>query len=170
VAGIHDLHIWPMSTTEIALTCHLIMPSGHPGDVFIYQMAESTGVYLMHNVKTMPVRSGAKRIRNTATLNKLISEYAPSWAGGTAPHCGTSTVPSSSSPLRITSRQRSKRLSKSCCTSLKFDQPADMTDGGTLIVSSASVRATRSQPRTANGFGSVDRTRKQLAGRSPPAY
>jgi cobalt-zinc-cadmium efflux system protein len=32
VAQVHDLHIWPMSTTERALTCHLIMPGGHPGD------------------------------------------------------------------------------------------------------------------------------------------
>jgi cobalt-zinc-cadmium efflux system protein len=35
VASIHDLHIWPMSTTETALTCHLVMPGGHPGDAFI---------------------------------------------------------------------------------------------------------------------------------------
>ena len=34
VAAIHDLHIWPMSTTETALTCHLVMPAGHPGDRF----------------------------------------------------------------------------------------------------------------------------------------
>lgn len=32
VCALHDLHIWPMSTTETALTCHLIIPSGHPGD------------------------------------------------------------------------------------------------------------------------------------------
>jgi cobalt-zinc-cadmium efflux system protein len=35
VASIHDLHIWPMSTTENALTCHLVMPGGHPGDAFL---------------------------------------------------------------------------------------------------------------------------------------
>jgi cobalt-zinc-cadmium efflux system protein len=35
VVSIHDLHIWPMSTTETALTCHLVMPAGHPGDAFI---------------------------------------------------------------------------------------------------------------------------------------
>jgi cobalt-zinc-cadmium efflux system protein len=32
VAALHDLHIWGMSTTETALTCHLVMPDGHPGD------------------------------------------------------------------------------------------------------------------------------------------
>ena len=32
VQEIHDLHIWSMSTTETALTAHLLMPGGHPGD------------------------------------------------------------------------------------------------------------------------------------------
>src|SRR5262249_32155953 len=35
VAGVHDLHIWPLSTTENALTAHLVCPSGHPGDEFL---------------------------------------------------------------------------------------------------------------------------------------
>lgn len=37
VVSIHDLHIWPMSTTETALTAHLVMPSGHPGDHFLVE-------------------------------------------------------------------------------------------------------------------------------------
>jgi cobalt-zinc-cadmium efflux system protein len=32
VAEVHDLHIWAMSTTENALTAHLVYPSGFPGD------------------------------------------------------------------------------------------------------------------------------------------
>ncbi|WP_024276273.1 cation diffusion facilitator family transporter [Hyphomicrobium sp. 802] len=40
VVSIHDLHIWPMSTTETALTCHLVMPDGHPGDAFIVMAAK----------------------------------------------------------------------------------------------------------------------------------
>jgi cobalt-zinc-cadmium efflux system protein len=35
VEAIHDLHIWAMSTTETALSCHLVMPKGHPGDDFL---------------------------------------------------------------------------------------------------------------------------------------
>ena len=40
VAEVHDLHIWGISTTEIALTAHLIMPGGHPGDQFMAQIAK----------------------------------------------------------------------------------------------------------------------------------
>jgi cobalt-zinc-cadmium efflux system protein len=39
VESIHDLHIWAMSTTENALTCHLVMPKGHPGDAFIARVS-----------------------------------------------------------------------------------------------------------------------------------
>jgi cobalt-zinc-cadmium efflux system protein len=40
VAQVHDLHIWPMSTTETALTCHLVMPAGHPGDHVLAHLAQ----------------------------------------------------------------------------------------------------------------------------------
>jgi cobalt-zinc-cadmium efflux system protein len=40
VSRVHDLHIWPLSTTQTALTCHLVMPDGHPGDNFTSRIAE----------------------------------------------------------------------------------------------------------------------------------
>jgi cobalt-zinc-cadmium efflux system protein len=40
VSALHDLHIWGMSTTETALTCHLIMPGGHPGDAALSRIAD----------------------------------------------------------------------------------------------------------------------------------
>jgi cobalt-zinc-cadmium efflux system protein len=40
VVQVHDLHIWPMSTTETALTCHLVMPEGHPGDRVLAHLAQ----------------------------------------------------------------------------------------------------------------------------------
>lgn len=39
VTAVHDLHIWPMSTTEAALTAHLVMPAGCPGDDFLHHLA-----------------------------------------------------------------------------------------------------------------------------------
>ncbi len=40
VTRVHDLHIWPMSTTDVALTCHLVMPDGCPGDTFLHEASE----------------------------------------------------------------------------------------------------------------------------------
>jgi cobalt-zinc-cadmium efflux system protein len=38
VAAVADLHIWAMSTTETALTAHLVMPSG-PSENFVSDLA-----------------------------------------------------------------------------------------------------------------------------------
>ncbi|WP_321324897.1 cation diffusion facilitator family transporter [uncultured Parasphingorhabdus sp.] len=35
VETVHDLHIWPMSTSETAMTAHLVLPGGHPGRGFL---------------------------------------------------------------------------------------------------------------------------------------
>ena len=40
VTGLHDLHVWSLSTTETAMTCHLVMPGGHPGDEMLHGVAE----------------------------------------------------------------------------------------------------------------------------------
>ncbi|MEO9617224.1 MAG: cation diffusion facilitator family transporter [Parasphingorhabdus sp.] len=35
VQAVHDLHVWPMSTSETAMTAHLVLPDGHPGRGFL---------------------------------------------------------------------------------------------------------------------------------------
>ena len=37
VARVHDLHIWAMGTSQIALTAHLVMPEGQAGDAFLQE-------------------------------------------------------------------------------------------------------------------------------------
>jgi cobalt-zinc-cadmium efflux system protein len=39
VSDLHDLHVWPLGTSDVALTCHLVMPAGHPGDAFLIETA-----------------------------------------------------------------------------------------------------------------------------------
>ena len=39
VIAVQDLHVWGMSTTETALTAHLLMPGGHPDDAFFNEVA-----------------------------------------------------------------------------------------------------------------------------------
>ena len=49
VSAVHDLHIWGMSTTESALTAHLVMPGGAPGDLFLrglaHELEERFGIH-----------------------------------------------------------------------------------------------------------------------------
>ncbi len=39
VSRVHHVHVWGMSTNEVALTAHLVMPGGHPGNAFFKQAA-----------------------------------------------------------------------------------------------------------------------------------
>lgn len=40
VTAVHDLHIWPLSTTRIALTVHLEMPDGSGSDEFLHRVCD----------------------------------------------------------------------------------------------------------------------------------
>ncbi len=58
VASIHDLHIWAMSTTQTALTAHLVMPAGYPGDAAVDAItAELKAQYAIHHC-TLQVEMG----------------------------------------------------------------------------------------------------------------
>ena len=41
VASLHDLHIWPVGTASVALTAHLVMDAGHPGNAFLAETADA---------------------------------------------------------------------------------------------------------------------------------
>jgi cobalt-zinc-cadmium efflux system protein len=60
VAAVHDLHIWPMSTTETALTAHLEVPQGHPGDHFLQALAHELEHRFGIGHTTIQVETGAQ--------------------------------------------------------------------------------------------------------------
>jgi cobalt-zinc-cadmium efflux system protein len=40
VARVHDLHVWAMGTSDIAMTAHLVMPQGDANDAFLQHATE----------------------------------------------------------------------------------------------------------------------------------
>ncbi len=51
VSAVHDLHIWPMSTTETALTAHLVMPDGHDAAIGQDNFLSKIASELAHNYR-----------------------------------------------------------------------------------------------------------------------
>ena len=60
VTGLHALHVWPISTTETALTAHLVMPDGHPGDDFLMHAAHGLRDRFGIGHVTLQVETGAR--------------------------------------------------------------------------------------------------------------
>jgi len=58
VTDIHDLHIWGMSTTETALTVHLVMPDGYPGDTVMDDITHTLKERFSIHHSTLQVEQG----------------------------------------------------------------------------------------------------------------
>ncbi len=58
VTDIHDLHIWGMSTTETALTVHLVMPKGYPGDTFLDEVIQTLETRFLIHHSTLQIEQG----------------------------------------------------------------------------------------------------------------
>jgi len=59
VTDVHDLHIWGMSTTETALTSHLVMPTS-PTDQFLEQVATALRQKFRIHHPTLQIESGQR--------------------------------------------------------------------------------------------------------------
>lgn len=62
VKEIHDLHIWAISTTGVALSAHLIMPAGHPGDEFIQRVTYELESKFRINHTTLQIELGDSEV------------------------------------------------------------------------------------------------------------
>ena len=58
VTEVHDLHIWGMSTTEAALTVHLVMPGGYPTDAFRNTIIEQLRSHFQIGHATIQIELG----------------------------------------------------------------------------------------------------------------
>lgn len=58
VSQVHDLHIWAMSTTETALTVHLVIPEGYPGDAFLSQVCKELHDHFGIEHSTIQIETG----------------------------------------------------------------------------------------------------------------
>jgi cobalt-zinc-cadmium efflux system protein len=59
VTAVHDLHIWPMSSTETALTAHLVIPGGHRGDGFLHEVSHQLEHRFHIGHATVQIETGA---------------------------------------------------------------------------------------------------------------
>jgi cobalt-zinc-cadmium efflux system protein len=58
VAGLHDLHIWPLGSAGAALSAHIVMPEGHPGDAFLESARASLHRHFRIEHTTLQVEVG----------------------------------------------------------------------------------------------------------------
>lgn len=58
VTAVHDLHIWGMSTTECALTAHLVVPGGVSGDAFLRDIGQALEKRFKIHHATIQIETG----------------------------------------------------------------------------------------------------------------
>lgn len=67
VSAVHHIHIWPISTTAYALTAHLVMPTGHPGDAFLADVAHTIEHQFGISHATLQVELGGQCVDQRCT-------------------------------------------------------------------------------------------------------
>ena len=75
VTDIHDLHIWGLSTTENALTVHLVMPSGHPGDAFMDACVQTLKEQYSVHHSTLQIELGTTNHTCALAVTKPVQHH-----------------------------------------------------------------------------------------------
>lgn len=91
VTEVHDFHIWALSTREVALTAHLVIPTGHPGDKFLadtaQKLAETFGVvHTTLQIETSPHEVPCALDGHTHSDDEPAENTGKPHVHG--PHCG----------------------------------------------------------------------------------
>jgi cobalt-zinc-cadmium efflux system protein len=63
VGSVHDLHVWAMSTTETALTAHLVCDGSRMGDTFLMDTAHELGHRFGIHHCTIQIEAGERECR-----------------------------------------------------------------------------------------------------------
>jgi len=93
VARVHHLHVWAVSTTETALTAHLVMPNGHPGDRFLTQAQQELKEHFGIGHATLQIeihQSGPHEHGSDCPLNARDHAHEGHHHGGHPHHHGPS--------------------------------------------------------------------------------
>ena len=72
VAEVHDLHIWGMSTTETALTAHLVRPGAGPDDDILHAAAAALKEQFQIGHATFQVETGTGARRCTLRPTEVV--------------------------------------------------------------------------------------------------
>lgn len=75
VEDVHDLHVWAMGTSDTALTAHLTMPGGHPGDAYFEAIESALHDRFGINHPTIQVEIG--RNEHGCVLPSRLDDAAP---------------------------------------------------------------------------------------------
>ena len=80
VTEVRDLHIWGMSTSETALTVHLVMPDGCPNDAFIDDITQDLKSKFAIHHATLQIMQGSNP--HTCALHEAPSPALPNLHAG----------------------------------------------------------------------------------------
>lgn len=72
VTDLHDLHVWGMSTTETALTVHLVMPTGYPGDAVLDELTQTLKERFAIQHSTLQVERGSSK--HVCALHPVVAD------------------------------------------------------------------------------------------------
>jgi cobalt-zinc-cadmium efflux system protein len=76
VTEVHDLHIWAMSTTETALTVHIVRPDGKTDDAFMMETAHDLGAALASIIRPSKLKWAMKRAASRRQMSCEVACFA----------------------------------------------------------------------------------------------